>query len=211
MRRSLSLIAAALVLSGLVPGGARASDDTETRLRDALRSAIAQSRTLEDERAQLHAKNAENQKLIEALKAQLESRPAPGRTAAAPDRAILDRMEAEFNRRLAANSETVAQAIAAQEKWKSAYQEAVAVARAKEAERAQLAGQTETLTRRAESCETKNAALYKVGAEILDRYAARDIAETLLDRDPFLGIKKVELQTLVQDYQDKLLDQKAVP
>ncbi|SEH65962.1 hypothetical protein [Magnetospirillum fulvum] len=209
MRRSLSLAAAALVLSGLIPGGARASDDTESRLRDALRSAITQQRALEDERTQLQAKNAENQKLIETLKAQLDSHPASGRTVTA-DRAILDRMEAEFNRRLAANSETVAQAIAAQEKWKSAYQEAVAVARAKETERAHLAGQTETLIRRSESCEAKNAALYKVGAEILDRYAARDIAETLLDREPFLGVKKVELQSLVQDYQDKLLDQKAV-
>lgn len=210
MRRFLSLAAAALVLSGLVPDGARASDDTESRLRDALRSAIAQQRALEDERIQLQAKNAENQKIIEMLKAQLDGHSASGRGAAA-DRAILDRMEAEFNRRLAANGEMVAQAVAAQEKWKAAYQEAVAVARAKEAERAQLAGQTETLVRRSESCEAKNAALYKVGAEILDRYAAQDLADTLIGREPFLGVKKVELQTLVQDYQDKLLDQKAVP
>jgi len=210
MRRLLSLIAAALVLSGLVPGGARASDDTETRLRDALRSAIAQQRALEDERAQLQAKNAENQKIIETLKAQLDSRPAPNRVVTS-DRAILDRMEAEFNRRLAANAETVAKASESLEKWKSAYQEAVAVARAKEAERAQLAGQSDSLTRRAESCEAKNVALYKVGAEILDRYAAQDLADTLIGHEPFIGVKKVELQTLVQDYQDKLIDQKAAP
>lgn len=207
MRRILPPIAALLAVSTLLMGPAKAADDTETRLRDALRSAITQTRALEDERAQLLAKNAENERIIQALKAQVDSgavKPAQ----ATPDRAILERMEVEFNRRLAAQHETLSKAAETLEKWKAAYQEAANMARAKAAEAAQLAGQNTALAQRAEACDAKNMALYKVGSEILDKYAAMDVADALAAKEPFLGFKRVELQNLVQDYQDKLLDQK---
>lgn len=207
MRRYLSPIAAALAVSASLAGTARATDDTETRLREALRSAITQTRSMEDELVRLRAKTVEDAKIIDALKSQT----AAGGNKPAADKAILERMEAEFNRRLAAQNESMTKAAETLDKWKAAYQDAANVARTKETERAQLAGQTAQLRQRAESCEAKNLALFTVGNEILDRYAGRDFSEALAAKEPFLGFKRVELQNLVQDYQDKLLDQKALP
>src|SRR5262249_27535298 len=118
---------------------------------------------------------------------------------------------AEFNRRLAEQNDAIAKLGDTLEKWKAGYNEAVTVARAKEAERLKLAQEAAKLSQRATGCETKNAELFKVGNEILDRYAAVGFGDVVAIREPFLRLKRAELQNLVQDYQDKLLDQKAVP
>lgn len=182
---------------------AQADETTEARLRDALRQAIAQSRSLEDSQARLQAKLAEAEKQIEALKGQ----PAQ----AAPDAAILDAMEAEFNRRLAEQHETIARAGETLEKWKGAYEETANVARTKEAERAQLAAQVGGLSQRAQSCEAKNEKLFEAANEILGKLKNISVADAMAAHEPFVGLKRVELQNLAQDAEDQLLDQVAAP
>jgi hypothetical protein len=59
--------------------------------------------------------------------------------------------------------------------------------------------------------ETKNAELFKIGNEILNRYEKYSLGEALLAKEPFTGITRVKLETLVQDYQDKISDQKTTP
>jgi chromosome segregation ATPase len=208
-------------------GTARAADpDTETRLRDALRAAIAQVRGLEDERATLLARQTESEKQKELLRQQLDALTAQlaergGEPARRDDGAATRRAQAqqlayeqavnEFNRRLSAQNDAIGKLGDTLEKWKAAYNEAVGVARAKETERAKLAESVDGLTRKAASCEVKNTELFKIGNDILERYAAMDLGDVLHAREPFIGIKRVELENLMQDYQDKLLDQKAVP
>lgn len=193
----------ALALATALPLAAHADEATETRLRDALRQAITQSRALEDSQAQLQAKLAEAEKQIEALRAQPVK--------AKPDAAILDAMEAEFNRRLAEQHATIARADETLTKWKGAYEEAASAAQAKEAERAQLAAQLGGLSQRAQSCETKNAALFDAANEILDKLKNISVADAMAAHEPFVGLKKVALQNLAQDAEDKILDQVAVP
>lgn len=203
MRRSLSLVAASLVASALLAGAARADEATEARLRDALRQAITQQRSMEDELARLRAKSTQDDQTIQALK----MAPAPA-SKAAPDTAILERMEAEFNRRLAAQNEAAARASETLDKWKAAYEQAAGVARAKETERVQLAAVVEGLEKRASSCEAKNTALFEAANEVLDRLKNISVAEAMAAHEPFVGTKRVELQNLAQDDEDKLLDQK---
>ena len=209
MRRSLSPIAVSLAVSAFFAGAAGAAEDTEARLRDALRQAITQQRSMEDELVRLRAKAAEDDKIIGTLKAQVAGGGKPTQPTS-PDKAILERMEAEFNRRLAAQNDAIARAAETLDKWKAAYQDAATVARTKEAERAQLAGQTAGLTQRAESCEAKNAALFKVGNDILDRLKNISVAEAMAAHEPFVGTKRVELQNLTQDDEDKLREQKVI-
>jgi chromosome segregation ATPase len=213
MRSPLPLLA--LVAVVLAPLSARAADnDVEQRLREALRRAITQARSLEDERATLQAKQAESEKQIEALRQQVDALTKQAATQAAGsgkqevDRAALEQATAEFNRRLAEANDAITRQNETLEKWKAAYNEAATVARTKEAERAQLAQAAAQLTERPELCSTRNAELFKVGSEILDRYAGVGFGDVLTKREPFLGLKRVELENLVQDYRDKLLDQK---
>lgn len=204
LRNSLPV---AVILAMSIVGAAVAADDTEMRLRDALRQAITQQRSMEDELVRLRAKSAETEKIVAALRAQV---PANGEKSAqpVPDKAVLDRMEAEFNRRLAAQNDALAKAGETLGKWKAAYQDAANMARSKESERAQLAAQLEGLTQRATTCEAKNAALFNVGKEILERLKNVSVADAISAHEPFVGLKSVEMQNLAQEAEDKLLDQK---
>jgi chromosome segregation ATPase len=195
--------------------------DTETRLRDALRSATTQLRDLQDDQAQLQAKLAESQKQNEALQQQVQQlqqagpKPAAEQPndaaakAAEADHANYEQAVAEFNRRLSDQNDTISKLEATLEKWKGAYDQAANVARAKEAERAKLAAAAQQLNTRATTCETKNDALFKVANEILDRFAKVGFGDVLASREPFIGFKRVELENIVQNYQDKVLNQKA--
>ena len=205
VRRALPLIALALLIA--VPARlAYADADTEARLREALRNATLQQRAAEDERAALAAKESESEKQIEALRAQVDELTKGGPAAKKSEAEM-----AELNRRVSEQGEQLAQLNQSLEKWKAAYNEAANVARTKETDRAKLAGEVDGLTQRATGCETKNVELFKIGSEILSRYANVGFGDVVATREPFIGVKRVELQNLVQDYQDKLLDQKATP
>jgi chromosome segregation ATPase len=207
MSRRYSPIILAIGLAVLPLGGARAADsDTETRLREALRNAIAQQRSLEDERATLLAKQSESDKQIEALKAQIDelAKGQAKKNENAPE-------ITELRSRVTMQGEQLEQLNQTLEKWKAAYNEAATVARAKEAERAKLATDVDGLTQRATGCEEKNAQLFKIGNEILGRLEKVSFGDVIGQREPFIGYKRVELQNLVQDERDKLLDQKATP
>lgn len=213
--RKLTPILAAVLAVCVTGGAARADDATEARLRDALRQAVSQQRALEDSQTQLQAKLSDQQKQIAALQAQLVQKEAAAQPAASPqapqtpqvDRAEVERVVAEANQKIAAQNAALTEAGQTAEKWRTAYEQAAGVARAREAERARLAVAAEGVQQRAAACEAKNAALFKVGTEILDRLKAINVSEAMAAHEPFVGIKRVELQNLAQDEEDKLRDQ----
>ncbi len=81
----------------------------------------------------------------------------------------------------------------------------------KEGDSAKLANDVVLLKRQVADRETKNLALFKLGNEILTRYEKFGLGEALLAREPFTGITRTKLETLVQDYSDKLADQRIKP
>ncbi len=197
MRELAFVIFVALAVA--LPAVAHAQSETD-RLRDALRSATAQLRSLEDQRAVLQAKQAEAdrdrerlRKLNDALKAQVKELDQANREAVV-----------EFNQRLVERDNTL-------EKWKSAYEEAATVARAKDAERAKFEREAAAFKASTKTAETKNAELSKVSKEILDRYEAMNPLEALVIHEPVIGLRRVQHQNSVQDYRDKILDQKVKP
>jgi DNA repair exonuclease SbcCD ATPase subunit len=95
--------------------------------------------------------------------------------------------------------------------WVTGYDEYVQLANRTEAERARLAAQAQQLQRTVADREAKNLALFKLGEELLARYEKAGVGDVLLDKEPFIGVSRVKLQNLVQDYEDKLRDQVVVP
>jgi chromosome segregation ATPase len=183
----------------LASAGAHAQSETD-RMRDALRSAIAQSRALEDQRTALQAKVAEAERDKAALKAQIDAAKAEVKQLDKQNKEAVD----EFNKRLTERDETL-------EKWKGAYEEAATVARSKDAERAKFEGEANAYKASTKSCLGKNTQLVKVGRELLHHYEQITIGEMLVEREPLLGGRRVEIQNLLQDTNDKILDQKATP
>jgi chromosome segregation ATPase len=60
------------------------------------------------------------------------------------------------------------------------------------------------------ACESKNLALYGIGRSLMERFENKTCGETLAQSDPFSGIKKVETENLLEEYRDKLDDQKLI-
>ena len=192
----LVLVAAAAVT---LPATARAQSETD-RLREALRSATAQSRALEDQRAALQAKLTAAEQERDRLRKQNEALRAQVKEAEQAYRQAVK----DFNDRLGQRDDTL-------EKWKAAYGEAATVARAKEAERAKLDGEATALKASNKSCEAKNTQLVKVANEIVTEYETMNPLEKLMHHEPLVGRRRVDHQNAAQDYRDKILDQKVKP
>jgi hypothetical protein len=148
------LVAIAILAS---TGAAFAQSETD-RLREALRQAIAQTRTLEDERTALQGKLASAECDKANLKAQVEGAQAETKKA---QKQYRDAVE-EFNSRLAERDATL-------DKWKSAYEEAADVARAKDAERAKFETEATACEASVKSCRSKNTQLVKIDRELVRR------------------------------------------
>jgi chromosome segregation ATPase len=188
-----------LLVSALASSGASADADTD-RLREALRSATAQTRALEDQRTVLQAKVADAEREKAAMIAQISAAKAQVKDVEKTHREAV----AEFNERLEDRNQTL-------EKWKSAYEEAATVARSKDAERLKFEGQAASYKASTKSCLAKNALLTKVGRELLHKYEGVSFGDMVVIADPLVGARRIEVQNLLQDYDDKLLEQKVTP
>jgi hypothetical protein len=179
----------------------------ETRLREMLRNTILQLRAAETERAALQAAQAESAAKEKALTEQVEALTKQS----AADKDAADKAITDLKAKVADQDTQITQLKDALEKWKEGYAKAADIANAKEAERAKLASQVILLDRKVADRETKNAELFRIGSEILRRYERFGLGDALAAREPFVGIARVKLENQVQDYQDKLLDQKIKP
>jgi chromosome segregation ATPase len=190
-----------LVVALALATSTAARADTETdRLREALRTATAQSRSLEDQRAALQAKLTAAEQERDRLRKQSEAYKAQVKEAEQAYRQAVK----DFNDRLAERDETL-------EKWKGAYGEAASVARTKDAERAKFESEASALKASGKACVAKNTQLVKTANEIATQYEAMNPLEKILDHDPVFGLKRVEHQNANQDFRDKILDQKVKP
>jgi chromosome segregation ATPase len=148
------------------------------------------------------AADAEQKTEIEALEARLAaaaSRPSPRAS---------DREVQELSRKLSEANETRDRLDQTAAQCQAALRDASQAVRSREDERTRLAEQLGPLNDRVSVCETRNAKMFQVAMEILHRYEKMGVGEAIRAREPFLGLKRVELENLAQDYQDKLLDQR---
>ncbi|MGY3693583.1 chromosome segregation ATPase [Bradyrhizobium sp. USDA 3240] len=195
----IALFVLMMVIGALSSGTAFAQSETD-RLRDALRSATAQTRALEDQRTALQAKVADADREKAAAKKEVDDLKAQLKKADKEHRDAVD----EFNQRLAERDETL-------ERWKSAYEEAATVARTKDAERAKFEGEATAYKASTKSCVAKNTQLIKAGKEMVQRYKDLTIGEIVVSREPMIQQRRVEIQNQLQESQDKFLDQKVNP
>ncbi len=55
-----------------------------------------------------------------------------------------------------------------------------------------------------ETCESHNVKLLQVNRNLLGQYENKGFFDSLMQREPITGLKGVELENIVQDYQDRL-------
>jgi hypothetical protein len=154
---------------------------------------MLQLRTAQNDRATLQASQAENAEKLKKLTAQVE---ALSKQAGAAEKTAADQQAqlVKFKEAL--------------QNWQTAYNQTIEVGNAKEAARAKLASDVITLQRRVADQQSRNAAMFRTASEILTRYERFGLGEALAAKEPFVGITRVKLENLVQDYEDKLADER---
>lgn len=207
MNRRITLLFLACACGGALRAAEAAADNGEARLREALRNATLQLRTAEAERGNLQAAQTALTEEKKALAEKFETL----RKQTVAERAADEKAIATLKAQATSQEAEIVRLKEALEKSDAAGKQAVAVANVREGDRAKLAADILVLQRKVEDRETKNLALFKLSNEILTRYEKFSLGEALAAREPFVGTTRAKLETLVQDYQDKISDQRAKP
>jgi chromosome segregation ATPase len=205
IRHSVLLLGFSLAICGASRSAADSADDAETRLRDTLRSTVLQLRDAQNQIAVLQGAQADSDQKNKDLADQL----ALLKKHAMDDKAVADSTAAALTAKVADQSAEIARLNDALEKWKADDQKFRDAASTTEAARAKLSDEAIVLQRRVDYLEPRNMALFKLGNDILDRYANFSLGNALAEKEPFVGVTRVKLENLVQDYKDKLLDARA--
>jgi chromosome segregation ATPase len=205
MHRTIRYIFATALLSLLVPSLFAAEDAEGARLRETLRGTVLQLRNAQTDLANAQAAQTAQADEIKALKEQL----ALLKKNAAEDRAIAEKKTTELKAKLDEQTGETARFKDAAEQIRVEYEKAVTLAKATDGKRTQLMSEVLVYERQVADLRAKNVALFRLGKEVLGRYEKVGLGEQFLAREPFVGRTRVALENLVQDYDDKLADQRA--
>ena len=193
---------------GLQADDAQAS--AEARMRQVLRDTMGQLRDAQNQVVTLQAAQAQEDKDKADLQAKVDALTAQFKSVteqAAADKAASDKALADLKSQVDDQKGQIDRLNDGLKQWKDAYNQTAQLAATSEAARKQYQMQAAILQRTVDDREAKNLALYKLGNEILTRYEKFSLGDAITAKEPFVGLTRVKLENLVQDYKNKLLDQ----
>jgi hypothetical protein len=212
--RTLFVMLSALAVAAAHGATADPAAEANKKLRESLRNTMIQLRTVETEKATLQATQTEleqkNKEQEEKIKA-LEKKTADLIKQSATDKAAAEKKESEMASSIVARDVEISRQTESLKKWKDYQVKAEELVKKLTAERASKTSEAIILQRRVDDQQRKNAEMYKIGSEVLERYANFALGKALLAREPFVGTTRAKLETLVQDYSDKLADARIKP
>lgn len=188
--------------------------DPNQRLRDTLKNTMLQLRTAETERATLQANQFVNEAKIKERNAEVEKlnkQIAKLTKEAIAEQEVSKKEIDTLKTKQEAQEKQIFQLSQALEKWKAGYNDVVKIAKEREALRVKAVSKAIVAERKLTERERQNLDIYTTGREILDRLESFGLGTAVTAREPFIGLTKVKLQNLVQDYGDKLQNNKYNP
>lgn len=198
------LITLLILLVGPLPLRAAEKIDPATqKMREALRNTMIQLRDANAKLATAQAAQTEAEEKNKELQGQLEELTKKSTS----EKKTADATIEDLGTKLTASELHVNHLTESLGKWKLGYAKMAEYAKGTEGKRAELASKIVILDRRIADQQLRNAEMYRLGNEVLDRYAQFGLGTAIAAREPFVGITKVKFQNLVQDYQNKLTDQ----
>jgi chromosome segregation ATPase len=208
MRARHWLPISAALATVILGASAHAEDSPEDRLRAALKQSVTEMRAAQDQASTAQAQLAQAQADLAAAKAKLAADDAKLATYTGKDAQEAKQAEAALQAARAQNA-ALQQSLS---KYQGAVQQAQDIARAKDSEsqRAQ-AGLRSNFTA-LETCKATNKKLIDVSEQVLHLYQDRSFIWVLRKSyEPLIGSAKVDLQNIVQDYDDKIRDEEYIP
>ncbi len=196
-----SLLASVL---GLASASVFAQATAEDRLRDQLRKTTVELRKAQDENAELSIR-------LNALSQQVAAQPAK------PEKKADDAQTESLRRSLraqAAQQAALQQQLAATQaslaQWQQAQAEAVATAKARDADAKKYEALYRDVDSHVKTCDQNNIKLVKISEELLDRYKNKGVWDAARGAEPLTGLGRVELEKIAQDYHGRIVDSSAV-
>ena len=205
MRRARHLTLLICFAAGLSVAGGAQAQSLDDKLRAQLRTVLGQLHDLQNSQAALEAEKAAAEQERDSLKAKLAA--GGGRSARAPAaapglQAELDREKSENARLTEANQQAQAEIA----KFKDAYARVVESSQQIHGERDRLAQEANTDVQLLAACETKNIQLVKIGRDVLSAYTKIGVMDALARGEPLIGLKRVKMERIAQDYGDKVYE-----
>jgi chromosome segregation ATPase len=187
--------AVALAALAVIFGAPAQAQSLEDRLRDQLRTQMNQVQQLQDQLASLQAAKTAAEKERDDLKTQLAAAKAkPAR----PSRSAADvQKEADLESQVT--------------QYKDQATQATGTVQQAQADRDKAQKSLDDIQKKLGVCEDKNAQLLKTGKDILDAYQNFDMGDAIGANEPFIGIKRVELENEAQGFDDRLHEGKYDP
>jgi hypothetical protein len=176
----------------------------EAKLRESLRATMLQLRNAETERANLLAAKTE----LEAKNKELTDQAAAMSKQAAANQAEADKTITDLKTKVDERDREIGGLRVELDKSKADHRAASDLARNKESQRVKFLEKSVLLERQVADQQRRNAAMYQLGIELLDRYEKFGLGTALTAREPFVGLTRVKFENLIQDYGDKLADER---
>jgi len=186
------------------PLASHAQESTEVRMRDALRQSVTEMRAAQDQAAQAAADLQKAQAEKAALQAQLDAANAKLAAAPAIKPADLEALKAQLQAAQQAGSSL--QQLNA--KLQANLESANTAAQAKDDQNRKAEAQLKTLQSSFSACKSANGKLIGVSEDVLHLYESQSFRSLLLKSyEPVLGLAKIRLENIIQQYDDKIQDQ----
>jgi septal ring factor EnvC (AmiA/AmiB activator) len=189
------------------PRGALAQESPQDRMRDALRQSVAEMRAAQDQAAQAQADLRKAQSDKAALQAQLDA--ANAKLAAVP--AITPSDLAALKAQLRAAQQASSALQQTNMTLQLNLQRTTMADQAKEDLNRKAEARLKTLKSSFDACKAANVKLIAVSEDVLHLYQSQTFRSLLIrSYEPVLGLAKVKLENIVQQYDDKIHDQEFV-
>ena len=212
-------IALAISLLGPAPvfaqSGAKKPDPGMARQAEAIRSLQASQSQLKAENAKLLADKAAADDARAALERRLAGErdrvQAQSRRQVGEKESTIARLERELaqaRKEASDTGERLKQAEGQRQAESMRTQEALARVKDQEALLAQGATDSRDLAGRLTACRGNNIALSGITSDLLTAIERGGYADALVRTEPFSGFKRVRVETLLQEYRDKVDDQR---
>jgi chromosome segregation ATPase len=191
------IVAGTLLLIAALPAVAQVQRSGNADAR--VMQQVQQLQQVTAERANLQKENAKLKEEIEQLKKD-NSKALAARGALEGRAKALEAAASRGDNAGKAAQEQLEHARTQTQEVVAKFRETVQALRDGEAERSSAKNQLGERERELKLCVDRNAGLYNLNAEVLDRFEHRGMWSSLSEREPFTKLKRIELENLVDGY-----------
>jgi len=204
LRRPLAAIC--LCAGTLWSGAAVAQQQSPEQMAQALSRAQALLRQVAEQRQRLETENAEMKAKLAGVEKKLKVTMKKLEDAEA-DLASEERENTRLDKRLESTRSRLDKTEDKLREVIDKYRQLAQKQRQTEAERQRLASDLEVTRKELDTAEQHNIKLIEANRELMDLYESKSAWEALAQREPVTGLEQVEIENILQEYEDLLYKQ----